>query len=58
MMLAKLGEITLKLDRDVKKDDKVSLNDILSYDERNKRELTAASEAKKGSQVKITVETV
>jgi len=29
-MLAKLGEIALKLDRDVKKDDKLSLNDVLS----------------------------
>jgi len=56
-ILAKLGEIVLALDRDIKKDDKVSLNDMLSWDERNKKDITFSEEAKKGAKVKLIIET-
>jgi len=56
--LVKLGEITLTLDRDVKKDEKVSLSSILSFSDRDKKDLAASVEAKKGSKIKITVDTV
>ena len=56
--MVKLGEITLTLYRDVKKDEKLSLSSILSYSDRDKTDLTASVEAKKGSKIKITVDTV
>lgn len=56
-MLAKVGEITLVLDKDVKKGDKVSLNDILSWDERNKKDIAVSEDAKKGGKIKLTIET-
>jgi len=56
--LVKLGEITLTLDRDVKKDEKVSLSQILSFSDRDKKDLVASVEAKKGSKIKISVDTV
>ena len=56
--MVKLGEITLSLDRDVKKDEKVSLNSILSFIDKDKKDLVASVEAKKGSKIKITVDTV
>jgi hypothetical protein len=58
MSLVKLSEITLSLDKDVKKDEKVSLNNILSFIDRDKKDLAASVEAKKGSKIKITVDTV
>jgi hypothetical protein len=58
MSLVKLGEITLTLDRDVKKDEKVSLSQILSFSDRDKKDLVASVEAKKGSKIKISVDTV
>jgi len=58
MLLVKLGEITLTLDRDVKKDEKVSLSQILSFSDRDKKDLVASVEAKKGSKIKISVDTV
>jgi hypothetical protein len=56
-MLAKVGEITLALDRDIKKGAKVSLNDILSYSERNKKDIVVSEDAKKGGKIKLTIET-
>ena len=56
--MVKLGEITLTLDKDVKTGDKVSLTDILSWSDRDKKDLAASAEAKKGSKIKITVDTV
>jgi len=56
--LAKLGEITLTLDRDVKTGDKVSLTQILAFSDRDKKDLVASVEAKKGSKIRITVDTV
>ena len=56
--LVKLGEITFTLDRDVKKDEKVSLSSIVSYSDRDKKDLAVSVEAKKGSKIKITVDTV
>jgi len=58
MLLAKLGEITLTLDRDVKTGDKVSLTQILAFSDRDKKDLVASVEAKKGSKIRITVDTV
>jgi len=56
-MLAKVGEITLALDRDIKKGGKVSLNEILSWDERNKKDIAVSEDAKKGGKIKLTIET-
>ena len=56
--MAKLGEITLILDRDVKAGDKVSLIQIVSFSDRDKKDLAASVEAKKGSKIKISVDTV
>jgi len=56
-ILAKLGEITLVLDKDVKKEDKVSLNDVLSWDERNKKDLAFSEDRKKGDKIKLIIET-
>ena len=58
MLLVKLGEITVTLDKDVKKDEKVSLTQILSWSDRDKKDLAASVEAKKGIKIKITVDTV
>ena len=55
--MAKLGEITLVLDKDVKKEDKVSLNDVLSWDERNKKDLAFSEDRKKGDKIKLIIET-
>jgi hypothetical protein len=56
-LLAKVGEITLVLDKDIKKGDKVSLNDILSWDERNKKDISISEDAKKGGKIKLSIET-
>ncbi|MEM2082642.1 MAG: hypothetical protein QXK34_02755 [Candidatus Bathyarchaeia archaeon] len=55
--LAKIGEITLELNKDIKKGDKVCLNDILSFTEREKRDITVSEDAKKGAKIKLTIET-
>ena len=55
--MAKIGEITLELSKDIKKGDKVCLNDILSFTEREKRDITVAEDAKKGAKIKLTIET-
>jgi len=56
--MAKIGEITLDLDRDVKKDAKESLDSLFSYVSRGRREVTILQEAKKATKVKVTMETV
>jgi len=56
--MAKIGEITLDLDRDVKKDAKESLDSLFSYASRGRREVTILQEAKKATKVKVTMETV
>jgi len=56
--MAKIGEITLDLDRDVKKDAKESLDSLFSYVSRGRKEVTVLQEAKKATKVKVTMETV
>jgi len=56
--VGKLGEITLDLNRDVKKDAKESLNSLFSGGSRGKKEITILEEAKKATKVKVTIETV
>ena len=55
--MAKVGEITLALGKDIKKGDKVSLNDILSWDDKNKKDIAVSEDAKKGGKIKLTIET-
>ena len=56
--MAKIGEITLDLDKDVKKDAKESLDSLFSYVSRGRKEVTILQEAKKATKVKVTMETV
>jgi hypothetical protein len=56
--MAKIGEITVDLDKDVKKDAKESLESLFSYVSRGRREVTILEEAKKAAKVKVTMETV
>lgn len=56
--MGKVGEITLELDRDVKKDAKESLNSLFSYVSKGKNEVTILEETKKATKVKVTIETV
>jgi len=56
--MAKIGEITLDLDRDVKKDAKESLDSLFSYVSRGRKEVTILGEAKRATKVKVTMETV
>ena len=56
--MAKIGEITLDLDKDVKKDTKESLDSLFSYVSRGRKEVTILQETKKATKVKVTMETV
>lgn len=56
--MAKIGEITLDLNNDVKKDAKESLDNLFAYTSRNRKEITILQEAKKATKVKVTIETV
>jgi hypothetical protein len=56
--MAKIGEITLDLDRDVKKDAKESLESLFSFASRGRREVSILQEAKKATKIKVTMETV
>ncbi len=56
--MAKIGEITLDLDKDIKKDAKESLNNLFSYVSKGKNEITILEGAKKATKVKVTLETV
>ena len=56
--MAKIGEITLDLDKDVKKDAKESLDNLFSYASRGRKEVTILQEAKKATKVKVTLETI
>jgi hypothetical protein len=56
--MAKIGEITLDLDKDVKKDAKENLDSLFSYVSRGRREVAILGEAKKATKVKVTMETV
>jgi len=56
--MAKIGEITLDLDKDVKKDAKESLESLFSYVSRRRNEVTILGEAKRATKVKVTMETV
>jgi hypothetical protein len=56
--MAKLGEITLDLAKDVKKDAKESLDSLFSFASRGRKEVTVLEEAKKAAKVKVTLETV
>ena len=56
--MAKIGEITLDLYKDVKKDAKESLESLFSYTDRRRNEVTILEEAKRATKVKVTMETV
>jgi hypothetical protein len=56
--VGKIGEITLELNKDLKKDAKESLNSLFSGGSRGRNEVTVLEEAKKGTKVKVTIETV
>jgi hypothetical protein len=56
--MAKIGEITLDLDKDVKKDTKERLDSLFSSASRGRNEVTILGEAKKATKVKVTMETV
>ena len=56
--MAKIGEITLDLDKDVKKDAKESLESLFSYTNRRRNEVIILEEAKRATKVKVTIETV
>ncbi|MEM3382683.1 MAG: hypothetical protein QXF43_04005 [Nitrososphaerales archaeon] len=56
--MGKIGEITLALNKDVKKDVKESLNSLFSGGDRGRKEITILEEAKKAAKVKVTIETV
>ncbi len=56
--MAKIGEITLDLYNDLKKDEKESLERLFSYGDRSRREIAILQEAKKATKVKVTIETV
>lgn len=56
--MAKIGEITLDLDKDVKKDAKENLESLFSYTSRRRNEVTILQEAKRATKVKVTMETV
>ena len=56
--MAKRGEITLDLEKDVQKDAKESLESLFSYTNRRRNEVTILEEAKRATKVKITMETV
>jgi len=56
--VGKIGEVTLELDKDTKKDAKESLNSLFSYVSKGKNEITILEETKKAAKVKVTIETV
>ncbi|NHV96585.1 MAG: hypothetical protein HA494_02180 [Thaumarchaeota archaeon] len=56
--MGKVGEITLTVDKDFKKDAKASLNDLFSGKERGRKEITILEDVKKAAKVKVTIETV
>jgi hypothetical protein len=56
--VGKVGEITLELDKDAKKNAKESLNSLFSYVSKGKNEITILEDAKKAAKVKVTIETV
>lgn len=56
--MGKVGEITLDLDRDVKKDGKESLNSLFSWQSKGKNGITILQDTKKATKVKVTIETV
>jgi flagellin-specific chaperone FliS len=56
--MAKIGEITLDLDKDIKKDAKESLDSLFSYASKRTTGVTMLGEAKKATKVKVTLETV
>jgi len=56
--MPKVGEITLELDKDAKKNAKESLNSLFSYVSKGKNEITILEDAKKAAKVKVTIETV
>ena len=55
--MGKIGEITLELDKDAKKASKESLNNLFSYVNKGKNEITILEEAKRATKVKVTIET-
>jgi RNA-binding protein YlmH len=56
--VGKVGEITLTVDKDFRKDAKVSLNDLFSGKERGRKEIAILEDVKKAAKVKVTIETV
>jgi len=56
--VVKVGEVTLELNKDAKKNAKESLNSLFSYVSKGKNEITILEDAKKAAKVKVTIETV
>jgi hypothetical protein len=56
--VGKVGEITLELEKDAKKNAKESLNSLFSYVSKGWNEITILEDAKKATKVKVTIETV
>jgi hypothetical protein len=56
--VGKVGEITLTVDKDFRKDAKASLNDLFSGKERGRKEIAILEDVKKAAKVKVTIETV
>ena len=56
--MVKVGEVTLELNKDAKKNAKESLNSLFSYVSKGKNEITILEDAKKAAKVKVTIETV
>jgi len=56
--VGKVGEITLTVDKDFRKDAKVSLNDLFSGREKGRKEIAILEDVKKAAKVKVTIETV
>ena len=55
--MGKIGEITIDLNKDVKKDSKESLNNLF-YGVSMRSLITILEDAKKATKVKVTIETV
>lgn len=55
--MGKIGEITIELNKDVKKDAKESLEGLFNYTARQS-DIVILEDAKKAAKVKVTIETV
>jgi hypothetical protein len=56
--MGKIGEVTLELNKDVKKGAKDSLDSLFNYSALRKSDIVILEEAKRAAKVKVTIETV